>query len=490
MSLSVGIIGAGPAGLTAGYILSKAGINVDIFEADPVYVGGISRTVVYKGFRFDVGGHRFFSKSSEIEELWSEILPNDMITRDRLSRIYYKEKFYNYPLEAREVVDNLGKRESLLSVASYLKAKLIPGAEPRNLEEWVTRKFGSRLYRTFFKSYTEKVWGRPCSEIAADWAAQRIKGLSLTTAALASFRPKATLPPPGDRTKEIKTLITAFRYPRLGPGMLWESATAQIRAMGGRVLHSSNVRQLIHDPDQGVWHLELAGSTPRRHGPYQHVVSSAPLGSIISAINKPLPNAALAAADGLAYRDYLLVALVLRPGPTFPDQWLYIHDPALKVGRIQNFQNWSLEMVDGSGRMCYGMEYFCFQDDDLWKRSEQDLIRLATQELEALGLAKPGAVVDGCVVKQPKAYPVYDDHYQSRIDTIKTALAQHCPGLHQVGRNGMHRYNNQDHSMMTAILTARNIVSGKSMLDPWAVNQDAEYIEADSTPKTNQLAQS
>lgn len=477
MRQAVAIIGAGPAGLTAGQLLSKAGIPVDVFEADPTYVGGISRTVIYNGFRFDIGGHRFFSKSSKIEAFWSEILPNDMITRDRLSRIYYKKRFYNYPLEAGEVIANLGKGESFLCVASYLRAKLTPRAQPHNLEEWVTAKFGFRLYRTFFKSYSEKVWGKHCSEISADWAAQRIKGLSLTTATLASLgflRPRQRA---GERSSQIKTLITSFRYPRLGPGMLWEAAATRICSQGGRVMMNSRVQRLEHDPARGGWHLELAGSPGIRHGPYPHVISSAPLGSIISAIANPLPAELHAAASGLSYRDFLLVALILRPGPSFPDQWLYIHDPDLQVGRIQNFANWSPEMVDGSGRRCYGMEYFCFSHDAIWNYPDQDLIALAATELEALGLAETGEVVDGCVVRQSKAYPVYDDSYQSRIDTIKTGLALHCPGLHQVGRNGMHRYNNQDHSMMTAMLTVRNILVPESDLDPWLVNQDAEYIE-------------
>jgi protoporphyrinogen oxidase len=475
---SIGIIGAGPAGLTAGHLLSKAGISVDIFEADPIYVGGISRTVKHNGFRFDIGGHRFFSKSSEVEAFWSEILPNDMITRDRLSRIYYKKKFYNYPLEASEVVANLGKTESFLCVASYLKAKVTPRAEASNLEEWVTAKFGSRLYRTFFKSYSEKVWGKACSEISADWAAQRIKGLSLTTAALASLRPRPPVQPEGDRANQIKTLITAFRYPRLGPGMLWEVAAERIRSQGGRVMMDSRVQRLEHDSSLGGWNLELAGSPGIRHGPYQHLISSAPLGTIISTIANPLPAELHTAANGLSYRDFLLVALILRPGPSFPDQWLYIHDPDLQVGRIQNFENWSPEMMDGSGRRCYGMEYFCFSHEAIWNLPDQQLIAMAARELEALGLAEYGEVVDGCVVRQAKAYPVYDDAYQNRIDTIKAGLARHCPGLHQVGRNGMHRYNNQDHSMMTAMLTVRNILQPESILDPWLVNQDAEYIEA------------
>ena len=432
---------------------------------------------MHHGFRFDIGGHRFFSKSSEIEALWSEILPGGMITCERLSRIYYKKKFYHYPLRAGEVVANLGMVESFRCIVSYLRARLAPRVQARNLEDWVITRFGSRLYRRFFKSYSEKVWGKTCREISADWATQRIKGLSLTTAALASIRSRRLLQPSGDRAQQIKTLITAFRYPRLGPGMMWEAAAERIRSRGGRVWMNSRVQRLEHEHARGGWYLELAGSPGSRHGPYQHVISSAPLGSIISAIANPLPAELHTAASGLTYRDFMLVALILRPGPSFPDQWLYIHDPDLQVGRIQNFANWSPEMVDGSGRRCYGMEYFCFRQDVIWNLADQELIALATEELVSLGLAEPGEVVDGCVVRQAKAYPVYDDTYQSRIDTIRAGLAQHCPGLHQVGRNGMHRYNNQDHSMMTAMVTVRTILEPAARLDPWLVNQDAEYIE-------------
>ncbi len=471
----VGIIGAGPAGLTAGYILAEAGITVDVFEADDT-IGGISRTVVYKGFRFDIGGHRFFSKSQEIEDLWDRILPEEMLINERLSRIYYKNKFYRYPLEAREVLDNLGRRESLLSIASYLKVKLRRNSQSENLEDWVTSKFGSRLYRTFFKSYTEKVWGRPCADISADWAAQRIKGLSLATAALTSLRPA---PPTdnGNRAAQIKTLINTFRYPRLGPGMMWEAAADQIQARGGVIRLNSPIVGFHLDPKPNSWYLEVKGSS-ERHGPYQHLISSAPLSAVIRAVHPKLPTDTQEAAANLTYRDFMLVALILKNRPTFPDQWLYIHDPDLKVGRIQNFKKWSPAMLDGSGRLCYGMEYFCSQNDALWNLPDQDLITFATEELIQLQLADEGDVVDGCVVRQANAYPVYDKNYQKQIAHIRATLASRCPGLHQVGRNGMHRYNNQDHSMMTGVLAARAILDPSSPLDPWLVNQDAEYIEA------------
>lgn len=500
--LSVGIVGAGPAGLTAALLLGKAGVKVDVFEEDPACVGGISRTVAYKGFRFDIGGHRFFSKSQEVVDLWHEILPNDLITRKRQSRLLYKGKLYNYPLEALQVLENLGKTQSLLCFASYVKVKarhrlgLI--SAPKSLEDWVVFNFGWRLYLAFFKAYTEKLWGVPCNEIAADWAVQRIRGLSLKTAALSMLRATFKSWSSSKESNQIKTLITSFTYPRLGPGMMWEAAADQVRANGGRVFHGARVTSIDHDERQGLWHLKVSdrSTSPdqehkgvqgvKSYGPYHHVISSAPLASVIHAISKPLPAEAITAADSLSYRDFILVALILKERTPFPDQWLYIHDPDLKVGRIQNFQNWSPELVDGSGLACYGMEYFCFRTDELWGLSDEELIELATRELVGLELVLPGDVVDGCVVRQAKAYPLYDDNYQHHIDIIKNTLAAHCPGLHQVGRNGMHRYNNQDHSMMTAMLTTRNILNQNSRYDPWLVNQDAEYIEeqSDSTPST------
>jgi len=486
--MKIGLIGAGPACLTAAYLLSSKDIEISLWEADPMYVGGISRTEIYKGFRFDIGGHRFFSKSIEVENLWSEILPDDFLQRDRLSRIYYRGKFYSYPLDIAEVIGNLGKRQSFLSVASYLKAKLITKSNPSNLEDWVTRQFGGRLYQMFFKSYTEKVWGIPCRELSADWAAQRIKGLSLGKAARAALRPRRRngQGDPSDRSKVIKTLITSFRYPRLGPGMLWEAAARKIEERGGKIHMGTRVDHLART-GSGQWRLKLIGANgEERYEQVDQIISSAPLGWLVQNIEPSLPAKALEAASTLRYRDFLTVAVILKPSINFPDNWLYIHDPQLKVGRIQNFANWSPEMVPDPELACYGLEYFCDQNDQLWKSSNLELISLATQELVSLGLAEAHDIVDGAVVRQPKAYPVYDDQYTERRAIIRDALATHCPGLHVVGRNGMHQYNNQDHSMMTAMLTARNIMAGKELYNVWQVNQDAEYIESGSAAGTSE----
>lgn len=475
--MRVGVIGAGPAGLTAAYLLSKAGIDVSVWEADPANVGGISRTVVYKGYRFDIGGHRFYSKSREVEDLWTELLPHDLVTCSRLSRIYYQGKFYSYPLDPGEVIENIGKRQTALTLASYLKAKLFTRSEASNLEDWVTYKFGGRLYRMFFKSYTEKVWGMPCKDISADWAAQRIKGFSLGKAARHALLPKAvTRTPDGGRAAEIKTLISSFRYPRLGPGMLWEAAATRVQDNGGRVHMGTRVTS-VERTSTGRWQVECLQQGQALREDVDHLISSAPLGWLIRTIQPPLPADVVEAAAGLRYRDFLTVALILRPRVSFEDNWLYIHDPDLQVGRIQNFGNWSAAMVPEAGMACYGMEYFTNTDELLWQMQDAQLIELATRELEALQLALPGDVVDAAVVRQPKAYPVYDDDYNRRRQLIRQALEQHCPNLHVVGRNGMHQYNNQDHSMMTAMLTARNIQEGGKPYDVWRVNQDAEYLE-------------
>jgi protoporphyrinogen oxidase len=470
----VGIIGAGPAGLTASWKLSEGGADVTVFEADTKYVGGIARTVEYKGFRFDIGGHRFFSKSQEVEALWEDLLGNDLLTRPRSSRIMYDGKFYAYPLKAQEAFFNLGVIETARCVASYAWAQLFPRRPAKSFEDWVSNQFGTRLFQIFFKTYTEKVWGMSCKEISADWAAQRIKGLSLAKAVWSAIFPQK-----GNQnsSQTIKTLINSFRYPRLGPGMMWDAAADRTRAAGGKV-HMGTRVQGIEKLADGKWRIFFKReSGVQEHEDFDHVISSAPLRELIHCV-KPAPKSdVLAAADSLRYRDFLTVALVVRPSNPFDDNWIYIHDPKVKVGRIQNFGSWSPEMIPDPKLACYGLEYFCFEGDGLWNSSDESLIELAKAELQQLGLVKPGDVLDGNVVRQPKAYPVYDDDYAKHVDVIRSELDQTYPNLHLVGRNGMHKYNNQDHSMMTALLVSRNILSGSKQYDVWCVNQDAEYHE-------------
>jgi len=468
------VIGAGPAGLTAAYLLAKQGVPVSVVEVDPNYVGGISRTVDYKGFLFDIGGHRFFSKSKSVEDLWSEILPDDMLERPRSSRISYNGHLFAYPLKPLEALQKLGAAESILCFLSYLRARAFPIARPDNFEDWVTNQFGQRLFRIFFKTYTEKVWGMSCKEISADWAVQRIKGLSLSKAIFSSFLPKR----PTNREGVIKTLISSFRYPRRGPGMMWEAAARKTHELGGEIVMGQKVIALEYDGAQEEWGVQcqdLQGTCRTLFA--SHVISSAPLRELVACLNPPVTPRANLAAASLKYRDFLVVAVVLKDRHLFPDNWIYIHDPSVKVGRIQNFKSWSPEMVPDSSLCCYGMEYFCFEGDGLWTSSDKALLELAKVELIALGFAVAEDVLDGHVLRQAKAYPVYDANYSAHVEVVRRELEERFPTLHLVGRNGMHKYNNQDHAMMTAMLTVENILGGRRMHDVWNVNQDAEYHE-------------
>ncbi|HEX8277812.1 MAG TPA: NAD(P)/FAD-dependent oxidoreductase [Segetibacter sp.] len=467
----IAVIGAGPAGLTAAYLLSKAGQQVVVFEKDPKYVGGISRTESYKGYNFDIGGHRFFSKSKEVEDFWTEILGDDLIDRPRSSRIYYNKKFFSYPLAAMEALTKLGLFESALCVASYLKAKVFPIKNPQNFEDWVTNQFGKRLFNIFFKTYTEKVWGTPCSEISADWAAQRIKGLSLSSAIKnALFKPKKTN---GNKDKVIKTLIDTFRYPKYGPGMMWEVCVEKIKQFRGEVRMDTGVSSI--EFFNGNWNVRLQNDTQEKG--FDYVISSAPIRELIPNVYPEVAAQTLKASNDLKYRDFLTVVLIMKDKNVFSDNWIYIHDPSVTVGRVQNFKSWSPYMIPDPSMACYGLEYFCFEGDGLWTSSNEKLIDLGKKELEQIGLGKATDVVDGYVVRQPKAYPVYDAFYKENIDVIKAELKNY-PGLYLVGRNGMHKYNNQDHSMMTAMLAAENIKAGTELYDLWNVNGDAEYHES------------
>jgi protoporphyrinogen oxidase len=470
------IVGAGPAGLTAAYELSKKGQRVVVLEADPWYVGGISRTVEYHGYRFDIGGHRFFSKSREVEDLWTEILGADMLERPRSSRIFYRGKFYAYPLKPLEALSQLGLTESALCVLSFLKARLKPVRNPRSLEDWVVNEFGERLFRIFFKTYTEKVWGMSCKEISADWAAQRIKGLTLGGAIKNALLPRRK---PVNRAQAVKTLIDTFRYPRLGPGMMWEACAKKVRALGGEVLLGRTVVACRIDAANSAWTVTARtadGTTEEFRG--EHLVSSMPMRQLVAQIEPRLPEAALRSGNSLRYRDFLTIGLILRERNRFTDNWIYIHDPNVKMGRVQNYKSWSPEMVPDPNFCCYGLEYFCFEGDGLWTMRDADLIALGAKELEQVGLCNATDVVDGCVVRQPKAYPVYDDNYQQHVGVVRRALDANYRNLHLVGRNGMHKYNNQDHAMMTALLAARNILAGENKYDVWSVNEDGEYHES------------
>ena len=465
------VIGAGPAGLTTAYCLSKAGAEVLVLEQDPHLVGGISRTAKYKDYLFDIGGHRFFSKSREVVDLWNEILPDDFIERPRLSRIYYGGKFYAYPLKAFEALRNLGPWQSFLCVASYGWAVMRPITSPKTFHQWVRNQFGERLFQIFFKTYTEKVWGMSCDDISADWAAQRIKGLDLAAAVIDAMRRSFGL----QRGAVAKSLIESFRYPRRGPGMMWDACARKMVGFGGRLEMGVRVTSLVWNEEERVWTVRAVradGAPATFHA--RNLISSCPIRELAESLS-PTPKS-LVQAQALKYRDFLTVVLIGKARKELPDNWVYIHDPAVKVGRVQNFRSWSPEMAP-EGQACLGLEYFCFEGDGLWTSTDEELIALAKAEIAAVGLMDPADVEDACVVRQPKAYPVYDEEYREHVEAVRRDFADLYPTLSLIGRNGMHKYNNQDHAMMTGMLTAANIIAGETLYDVWGVNEDAEYGE-------------
>jgi protoporphyrinogen oxidase len=456
------IIGAGPAGLTAGYELLKRDRPPLILEKAN-RVGGIARTERYKGYRFDIGGPRFYTKVDEIERIWHEVLGPEFLLRPRLSRIYYQSQFYQYPLNVMNTLGNLGLLESGLILLSYLRWQLWPYQQEENFEQWVTNRFGRRLYQTFFQTYTEKVWGIPCHTIQADWAAQRIKDLSLRSAVSNALF----------KSNGVKSLIEEFHYPRLGPGMMWERMQDLLESGGGEVRLGTGVVGL-HHTDGRIHRLTVRQGDDCYDIEADQVISSMPISHLLLGLDPAPPEAVLHAARSLNYRDFLIVGLIVNHPDLFPDNWIYIHSPAVKVGRIQNFKNWSADMVPDPAMTCLGLEYFCNEGDSLWTMDDDALIQLAAQELDQLGLADADQVVDGVIIRQRKAYPVYDESYRTHLATIQAYL-DGFSNLQTVGRNGMHRYNNQDHSMLTGLLAAKNLLGEQHEL--WHVNTERSYYE-------------
>jgi protoporphyrinogen oxidase len=460
--------GAGPAGLTAAHELVQNGVPPLVLEAAD-QVGGLARTEVWQGYRIDIGGHRFYTKDPEVQELWEDLLGADFLRRRRLSRIYFNRRFYQYPLSLANVIGNLGIIESLRIVASYVGAQLRPLHPEETFEQWVVNRFGHRLFNTFFKTYTEKVWGIPCAEIRAEWAAQRIKGLSFTTAvANALFR-----------RRNVRSLIEEFHYPRLGPGQMWERCRDRVEALGGRVLLRTPLRGFRWE-GRRVTAVRVGEGENVRELEAVHYISSLPLDRLVLTMDPPPPTRILQAARGLRYRDFILVALVVNRSQLFPDNWVYVHAPEVRVARIQNFKNWSPDMVPDPTRTCLGMEYFCTRDDDLWRTEDTRLVELAARELEQLGLAQSVDVEKGCVIRQPKAYPIYDGDYRGHLRVLQDFLAG-FENLQTIGRNGMHRYNNQDHSMLCGLFAARNVLG--TGYDLWAVNTERSYYEEQQLPR-------
>jgi protoporphyrinogen oxidase len=468
-SQRVAIIGAGPAGLTVAYELLKYSdqFRPQLFEAGTL-VGGIARTESYKGFRFDLGGHRFFTKVQEVEDMWHEVMGDDFITVPRSSRIYYRGKYYDYPLRLLNALTNIGVYEAARIMLSYFKWQIRPSKVEDSFEEWVINRFGGRLYMHFFQSYTEKVWGIPPRQIRADWAAQRIRNLSLMKAVINAVT----------GSNDTASLIEEFQYPRLGPGMMWERVRDMVVAHGASIEMGARTTRVLRDGNHvtaiEIEHLGPDGAPVRKLAHAEHFVSTMALRELVQSFDPPPPPEVLAAAGKLKYRDFLIVTLVLDHPDPFPDNWIYIHEPGVKVGRIQNFRAWSREMVPNPGQASIGMEYFCNEGDDVWRMSDAELIRMAGAELEQLGLATQASVADGTIIRQLKAYPVYDEAYREALDVLEAWLGT-LDNLQTVGRNGLHRYNNQDHSMLTAMLAARNLLGERH--DVWTVNVERSYHE-------------
>jgi protoporphyrinogen oxidase len=475
------VLGGGPAGLTAGYLLGKSGRDVVVFEAEP-QVGGLAKTVEIDGYRFDLGGHRFFTKSVEVDTLWHEILGEEFLLRPRMSRIYWNSRYLDYPLRGSDVIRKLGPVELTRCMASYIRAAAKRGKKDDSLEDWVTNRFGRRPYELFFKSYNEKVWGVPPSEIRAEWAAQRIKGLSFFSAAKAAFF--------GNEGNKVKSLISEFNYPRFGPGQMWDAMTRAIETEGGVVRLSAPVERIELAASRVV---EVAAGGISYALP-DAVISSLPLREVVAMASPAPPRDVVEAAGGLRYRDFLTVALVVDGEDLFPDNWIYVHEPDVRVGRIQNYRSWSPWMVPDPDKACVGLEYFCFAGDDLWSTPDDGLVELAASELDRLGLAPRAKVERGFAIRVPKAYPIYDADYAERVAVIRGWLDT-VDNLQQVGRNGLHRYNNSDHSMLTAMRAVDNLLAGAHH-DIWAVNAESVYHETDvpdehpyrAAPETPEMA--
>jgi protoporphyrinogen oxidase len=512
------IIGAGPAGLTTALeLLRRTSIRPLVLEKS-AYMGGISRTVAYKGNRIDIGGHRFFSKSDRVMNWWTSVLPVEqtaekhrlvyqnrervlssngagpgpadgdlvMLVRPRKSRIFFLRKLFDYPLKLNlGTLQKLGALRTLKAGFSYLASAMRPIQPEKTLEDFLINRFGRHLYRTFFKSYTEKVWGVPCHEISAEWGAQRIKGLSLRKAILHHFKKLVNTAPEEISQKDTETsLIEKFLYPKLGPGQLWEEVASRVQAEGGEILTGWTVRGIHTSGDRVTGVTARSDAGEQRFFPAQYVFSTMPVKELIQAFDVPPPPEVQEVGNGLVYRDFITVGLLLnrlnigdQGGELLKDNWIYIQEPDVLVGRMQIFNNWSPYLVSDPDKVWIGLEYFCYDTDELWRKPDQEMIALAVQEAEKIGIVARADVLDGTVLHMEKTYPAYFGTYD-RFPVIRDFVDGY-ENLFLIGRNGMHKYNNQDHSMLTAMTAVDNIVEGRrDKSNIWSVNTEMEYHEA------------
>lgn len=489
------IVGAGPAGLTAAFEALKNNAGKVLVVEKTNDFGGISKTVNYKGNRIDIGGHRFFSKSDEVMDWWANIMPVEssssksdkvMLVRNRLSRIYFLKKFFDYPVSlSLNTIKNLGLVRMAKIGFSYLKSIIFKIRPEKNLEDFFTNRFGRELYLTFFKDYTEKVWGEKCQNIPADWGAQRVKGLSVYTALKNVFSNLFNFAGKGVSQKNKETsLIEKFLYPKYGPGQMWEEVALRVQNMGGEIMKGTSISKIILDQKSNkVLSVEIISNGEKILVHPNYFISSMPVKELVSAIGGVVPAEVIEVAEGLKYRDFVTVGVLMNKMSSgftdkkiVPDNWIYIQEPYVKVGRLQVFNNWSPFLVKDKNTVWIGMEYFCNEGDGFWNMGEAETKSLAIKELEELGIADKEDVIDSTVIKMEKAYPAYFGSYD-RFDTVKNYI-NNIKNLFVVGRNGMHRYNNQDHSMLTAIEAIKQIKSGKIEKEKiWSINTEKEYHE-------------
>lgn len=464
------IIGAGPAGLAVAYEFLKTKklkeYEIEIYEAERL-VGGIAKTLKYKGYRFDLGGHRFYTKFREIDKFYKSILDSDMLIRKRLSRIFFEKKFFNYPLSASNVLKNLGFVRSTMLGLSWLCRRLNRYKDEKTFDKWVSNRFGDKLFNIFFKSYTEKLWGIPTNKLSADWAAQRIQNFDFIKALISAFF--------GSNPASAKTIIQKFYYPKYGPGMLYEKIKNLLKAKGVKLHLNTEVVDIVYKNkkvSKVVVKNKKNGKTSSKKVDF--LVSTMPLNKLVILL-KPKPSLKKAIKQ-FKFRSFITVNLIIKSNP-FPDNWIYIHDSNVKALRMQNFRNWSSYMIKkGENNTPIGMEYFAYEGDELWKTDDKELINLAKKELGIIGLAKPEDVLAGFVYRVKNAYPIYNFNYKTTLDRAKEYLKK-FENLYLCGRGGLFRYNNMDHSILTGFYVARNIILKENKFDVWSVNEDESYLE-------------